>query len=193
MYVEVVRAVNVERRACDAFVHHRRDVRALAVGVDLVGAYAGEKFRYLYEVCARLRRGLLRETEARGTKDAGVRLDGEHVAGEFRLVRVAVGDASARAVLLVRKQHDADRSARTKAQLFEQTHGLPRGDDASAVVLRARAHVPRINVAADDYDLVGLLSTFEFGDDVCRLGVGQKVRTHLEVKPRVLAALLHSL
>src|SRR5205085_9671316 len=126
-----------------AFVHQGADVRALAVGVDLVGAQAGEKFRYLYEVSARLRRGLLRETKAGGTKAAGVGLDGEHVAGEFRLVRVAVGDASARAVLLVREEYDADCATRTKAELFEQTHSLPGGDDASAVVLRARAHVPR--------------------------------------------------
>src|SRR5207237_1433308 len=108
-------------------------------------------------------------------------------------MRVAVGDASARAVLLVRKEHDADCATRTKAELFKQTHGLPRCDDASAVVLRALAHVPRINVAADDYDLVGLLSTFEFGDDVGRLGVRKEVRAHLEVKTWVLAALLHSL
>jgi len=176
--VEVVRAVNVERGSVDAGLHHGRDVRAFAVGVDVVCAEAREEFGDLREVGAGLRRGLFGEAEARGAEDAGVGLDGEDVACEFRLVRFRVACAAARAVLFVGEEDDADGASRAESETLEKADGLPGGDDAAAVVLRALTHVPGIYVAADDDYLFGLLASFNLGDDVSRLGVGEEVRAH---------------
>src|ERR1043166_408302 len=50
--VEVVRAVNVERSAGDAGLHHGRDGGAFAVGIDVVGARAREEVGALAEARA---------------------------------------------------------------------------------------------------------------------------------------------
>ncbi len=78
--------------------------------------------------------------------------------GDLGGVRVAVGAAAASAVLLVGPEHHANRPPRPEAKPLHQTHGLPRGHGAAAVVHRALSHVPRVDVSAEDHDLVGFLA-----------------------------------
>ena len=50
-----------------------------------------------------------------------------------------------------------------------------------AVVHRALADVPRVDVSAEHHDFVGLLAPAQLGDDVARRRVGQHLRAHLSV------------
>jgi hypothetical protein len=84
-------------------------------------------------------------------------------------------------------------AARAQVQRLQQPRHLPRDDAAAAVVVRALPHVPRVEVAADEDDLVRLLSAFKLRDDVGRLGVGQEARLHPEAQAGALAAVVHAL
>ena len=97
-----------------------------------------------------------------------------------------VGCRAAQSVLLVRPQHDAHRAPRTKPQLHHQPHGFPRDDASHAIVRRARADVPRIEMPAEQHDLVRLLASDDLADDVGRLDVG--LATPFEQKPQTHAA-----
>ena len=91
------------------------------------------------------------------------------VIGELGLVRDRGSPLPPRiAVLLVGEEHDAHRAARPQVELLHQPHRLPRHDAAAAVVGRARADVPRVEVAADDDDLVRQLAAAHLADDVVR-------------------------
>ena len=106
---------------------------------------------------------------------------------------VAIGEAAASAVLLVGPQHDADRPARPQIQLLHDAQRFPRHDAAAAIVGRAGADVPRVEVAADDDDFVGFFASANLADDVGRLGVGVEMRLHLQPDDDRVAAVGHAL
>ena len=98
-----------------------------------------------------------REAESLRLEHAAVGLDGEHVLLHIGLVRVAVPSPASTAILLVRPPDNANRAARCEPKPLQQLYRFPRDHDAAAVIHRATAHVPRIDVAAEHDHLVRLL------------------------------------
>ena len=133
------------------------------------------------------------EPEARRAEDAAVGLEHHHVVGELRPVALEVGASAGEAVLFVGEEHDAHRAARPQVELLHQPQRFPRHDAAAAVVCRAGADVPGIEVAADDDDFVGPLAAADLADDVRRVGIGQELGLHLQADADLRAAVLHAL
>ena len=123
-----------------------------------------------------------RESKAGRAEHAGVRFEHQHVAGELILVSIAVGQRAQTSVLLVRPQHDAKRAARPQVQLLHEAERFPRHDAPPAVVGRAGADVPGIEVPADDDHFVRSFAAADFADDVERVGVGQEPGLHLQAE-----------
>ena len=113
-----------------------------------------------------------REAERRPLSEVG--LERGDVRRELRGVSLGVGLAALQAVLLVGEEDDADGAPR----LLRHEADLPRGldDDAAArrVVDRAGAEVPRVEVRAEQDDLLRPLAAGDLADDVGRLGVRQR-------------------
>ena len=89
--------------------------------------------------------------------------------GHRRTRREVLVDVRARAVealLLAGPEADADRAARLHVQGLQDPHDFHRDDRAGAVVRRARAAVPRVEVGADHHDLVLLVGARDLGDRV---------------------------
>ena len=55
-------------------------------------------------------------------------------------------------------------------------------DHACAVVVRAFAGVPGVEVSANGNDLIWELTSFDFSHDVVRIGIWEIAAIHLEVK-----------
>ena len=106
---------------------------------------------------------------------------------------IAVRLPAASTVLLVGPQHDADRPPRPEIQLLHDPQRFPGHDAPSAIVGRTRADVPRIEVAADDDDLVRPLAAADLADHVRRFHVAFHVRVHAEVHDDGTAAFGHPL
>src|SRR6185369_10383061 len=86
-------------------------------------------------------------------------------------VPLGVGGRTARPVLFIRPQHEANRAARLDAELLHQPERLP-GDHASNAIVRcARANVPRVEVSTEYDNLVRPLPTADLRDDVGRLDI----------------------
>ena len=102
---------------------------------------------------------------------------------------IAIAVAAAHAVLFVREQHHAHGALRADVQLLHQARRFPRHHAADAVVRRARARIPRIEVAADEHDLLGLLAALDLADDVEGFDVGIELRLHLEAHADLHAAI----
>jgi hypothetical protein len=47
-------------------------------------------------------------------------------------------------------------------------------------------------VSTQQHDLVGL-SNFDFGNDVCRLSIGKKLRAHFQTQHGMVTAIIHAL
>ena len=76
------------------------------------------------------------------------------------------------------QKHDANGPPRLQAQLLDQRHGLKRGHDSAAVVIRALADVPGIDVASQHHHFFRLLAPANLAHHVMRIGVGLLVRFH---------------
>ena len=80
------------------------------------------------------------------------------------------------AVLLAGEQHHPDGSARDEARGAQQPHRLHHRDAAGAVVGCARPDVPRVDVGAEQDDLLRQLAAAQLADDVCARRVRQRPR-----------------
>src|SRR5205814_8573996 len=133
------------------------------------------------------------EPDSLRSEDAAVGLEHEHMPRELAAMLLAVRQPAASAVLLVRPEHDAHRSPRPQVQLLHDPQRLPRDDAASAVVGGAGADVPRVEVAADDDDLLGLLASADLADNVRRRNVWLEMRLHRQTHDDAIAAVGHAL
>jgi hypothetical protein len=68
-----------------------------------------------------------------------------------------------------------------QSQLLDDGRRFERGHDAAAIVLRARAHVPGIDMAAHHHDFIGLLAPWDFAHHVGGIGVRKHVRLHIQM------------
>jgi hypothetical protein len=114
------------------------------------------------------------------------------VLSKRRAVAIAVVHGAAQSVLFVGEQHDANRAPWSQLQRLQQPPDLPRRDRPSAIVSRAGANVPGIEVAADDDDLVRPLAPAHFRDDVRRLDVGVHGGIHRQAETHSLAPRGHA-
>src|SRR5437660_10366571 len=64
----------------------------------------------------------------------------------------------------------------------QQLSRLHSDHDAGAIVNRSGAQVPRIQVAGDDHNLLGMLGAFEIGNNVVALGFWALMRSQREMK-----------
>ena len=104
-----------------------------------------------------------------------------------------IGAPAGEAVFLVRIEHDSHRAARPQVELLHQPQRFPRHDAAAAVVGRAGADVPRIEVTAHDDDLIRPFPAADLADDVGGIGIGQELGLHLQADANLRAAVLHPL
>ena len=74
----------------------------------------------------------------------------------------AISFAARAAVLFVGPEDHAQRTPRRETQRVNEVRGFERRDAAGTIVLRARADVPGIQMAADDDDFIGPLAAAEF-------------------------------
>jgi hypothetical protein len=109
------------------------------------------------------------------------------VAVELRAVSVPVGFPSPLSVLLVGEQHDPDRPAGRSRESRDRARRFADDPDARGVVDRPRSQVPRIEMRAEQDDLVGPLRPADLPDDVraghVRLGAASEGETHRD-RPR---------
>ena len=96
------------------------------------------------------------------------------MAGQLLGVRLGVGLATLRAFFFGGEEHRADRAARDQAQAPQRRQRLHDDRAAGAVVLRPFADVPRIDVRADDDDLVGQLAAAQLGEHIEGWRVGAR-------------------
>ena len=138
----------------------------------------------------RRRRVRGRQDEPLGIEHAVVRLHREDVLVHLGCLRIADRPGPGAAVLLVGPEHHAHGAPRPEAEPLHQPHGLPRRHRAASVVHRALPHVPRIDVAAHDDDLVRLLPSDHLGHHVARRRIGQGLGPHAKREHDRLAAIL---
>src|SRR5690606_32647017 len=165
--VEVVGAVLRQPRPHQPLAGKRDQVRAGPTRV--AGVLDAERRKRLGDLPDSTA-GVLRRTGAERVDAPGaeVALGGDHVPGDLAGVLLGVGAAAHQALLLVGEGDDADGACRALVQIADQ---LARGHgdaDAGAVVHRAGAQVPGVQVGDDQYQLVGAAAAGDLADDVLR-------------------------
>ncbi len=84
-------------------------------------------------------------------------------------------------VLLAGEEDDADGPPRHEPRVAQQAQRFHDRDASRAVVGRALAHVPRIDVRAEQHDLVRKLSPAQLADDVGARRIRQRARAEREL------------
>ena len=133
------------------------------------------------------------EAESGWPEDAGVGFEHHDVLRKLGPVRISIGNPAPSAVLFVGPQDDPDGSAGPHAELLHQPDRFPGRHAPAAVVARAGADVPGIDVSANDHDLVGPFSSAPITDHVGRFGIGFEMRLHLQPDGDARAAVGHPL
>ena len=121
------------------------------------------------------------DVEAQGMGSARVALDGGDVVGEVVGVFGGVGLAAGASGFLVHPGDDAKGAGGAQVEALENFGGLHGHDYAGSVVDGAGAKVPGIEMAGDDYDLLGVFGAFEIGDYVVAGFVRKLLRSEGEV------------
>ena len=68
-----------------------------------------------------------------------------------------------------------------QAELHDKMCRFERGDDPGAIVLRAGAYIPGIDVAAHHYDFFRLFRAANFTNHVGGIGIGKHVAFHFQM------------
>ena len=97
---------------------------------------------------------------------AGVALDGGYVVREVAGIFGGVGFAARASGFFVHPGNYAEGAGGTQVKALENFGGLHGHDYAGSVVDGSGAQIPRIEMAGDYYDLLGMFGTFEVGDYV---------------------------
>src|SRR5204862_1185387 len=134
----------------------RADVRPFARGADRVGLDPAEQRGDLGDPRAAL--VAAGEAETGRPEHAAVGLEHQHVIGQLTAIAFEIAQPAAAAVLLVGPQDDPQRAPRPQVQLLHQPQRLPAHHAPAAIVGRAAADVPGIEVAADNHDFLGPLT-----------------------------------
>src|SRR5947209_11957147 len=113
-----------------------------------------------------------------GTK---VALNCGDVISDFTRMLSGVSPAASRSVLLIHPRYEANRATRAQAKLLEKLRGLHGYDYARSVVNRARAQVPRMQMARNYYDLLRVLAAFQVRYDVVAFGIWKLLRRQCQV------------
>ena len=77
-----------------------------------------------------------------------------------------IGDGAEQALLFAAPQGDADGTVQLHIKRFQDAHRLDGHTRSGAVIGRAGAAVPAIEVPADHHHLVFLAAAFDLADDV---------------------------
>eukprot|EP01136_Pigoraptor_vietnamica_P025175 Opistho-1_new@6956 len=188
--IEVVVVVVRKARARNACVHEEADIRALAVRRHLRRVDRRQQFADVRHDGTR--RVIASELNALRLEHAEVGLHHNIVVGDIRLVRVIIGVAADATIFLGRPEHQANRALGAEAELLNGEKRGPRDEGAAAVVHGALAHIPRVEMAAKEHDLLGVLRTDNLRHHVAGLRVRECLGLHLELKDDALPTRLHA-
>jgi hypothetical protein len=108
---------------------------------------------------------------------AGIALDSGDVMGELAGVFGGVGFGAGASGFFVHPGDDAESAGGAQVEALKNFCCFHGDDYAGSVVDGAGAEVPGIEMAGDDYDLLGMLGTFEVGNDVVTGFVGEFLRS----------------
>src|SRR5436190_16028908 len=110
-----------------------------------------------------------------------IAFDGGHVLAVVVLLLLAIFAAADAAVLLVHVGDDPNGAFWLELEELYKESGLHRDDNAGTVIEGACAQIPRIEMAADDHDLVRLLTSLQVSDDVITRRIGKRLRCERHV------------
>mmetsp|Transcript_594 Transcript_594/g.1664 ORF Transcript_594/g.1664 Transcript_594/m.1664 type:complete len:332 (+) Transcript_594:107-1102(+) len=188
---EVVLVHVVQRGTWHTNLHPGRDVRPLAVGEHVRGVDRLQKIHdLLHYLGGSLRPG---ELDAKRLEHAQIRLHHQVVVRRVGLVRVKVLLRADSAELFARPHDQSHGTLRAQSQGVQRGQHLPRDERASAIVHRALADVPAVEVSAHEHHLVRHLRPDDLGHRVSGRRVRQGGRAHEQVQHGDRAAILHAL
>ena len=98
--------------------------------------------------------------------DAGVEDHRAAVLVHFRAMRLHVGPRAEHALLFAAEQNEADGAARQQSAGFDGARGFDHQRGVAAVVQRAGAEFPGIQMRAENDDFVGLFVAANFADHI---------------------------
>ncbi len=107
-------------------------------------------------------------------------------------MRLGIGDTAKAAGFLIAKPHDAD-GATMLAPGMDQPRGGCRDRDPCAVVDRAGAQIPAVEMPADQHHAGGRIGAGQLADDIARFAVADLFRGQCQVQRHRLAELDHAL
>ena len=112
---------------------------------------------------------------------SGIALDGGDVANKIGRVFAGVGFAARAAGFLIHPGDDSEGAGWGQVEALENFGSLHGDNDTGAVVDRAGAEIPGIEMSGDDDDLLGVLGTFKVRNDVVAGLVGKPLRSEGEM------------
>src|SRR6202142_3428916 len=77
-----------------------------------------------------------------------------------------IGPGAEHSLLFSGEQNKTNRAARNRARRLDDAGGVDHQGSVAAVVERARAKFPGIEMSAEDDELVGFFAASNFGDDI---------------------------
>eukprot|EP00961_Rhodomonas_salina_P143037 1925076-Rhodomonas_salina.2 len=113
-------------------------------------------------------------------EDARVEVEDRRELLGLRHMQAVVLPAAEASDLLCREQHHADRASRPHAQLVQHRHHLPLHHRGPQIVLRATAHIPRVQVGSNRHNLVRLLRALDLRHNVPALSAAGVAGSHLQ-------------
>src|SRR5262245_58430177 len=102
-----------------------------------------------------------------------IALDCSNVIGQVVLPVLKIGRRTLQPGLLTHPGDDANRPLRFQVELLAQIGHLHRDSYSGSIIEGPCSQVPRIEMAGDNYDLVGKFASLEIGNHVMTLDVGQ--------------------
>ena len=168
MVMEIVVTVRSVTDAGHAILAEGTDIHARPAFLDLVGANAQQRGRHPAQPRHHFGhdRRVGGDGESPGGKRAGVTFEGRHVPVQFLRVCLGVGPSPEAAQLLGLVEHQPYRAPWAQIQRQQQPRRAHGDGAASPVVVGAGAGVPRVEVSAQQDDLIRQLAPADIGHDV---------------------------
>ena len=193
VHVEVVRAVLAELQRWPLEAAHQHSgvgPRCTQVGAHCRPGHA-QRRQQLRHAFHQRQRGCV-DAPAQLPHTAGAEVAFAHPLVRHGAVTVTIVAGAVEAVFFIAEQHHAHRAARALAEALQQPSGG--GDDghAGAVVQRALAQVPAVEMGADEHDLVREVGARHFADHVVRGGVDIALRLQVQLQTQRLALCVQS-
>src|SRR5438874_4075664 len=114
--------------------------------------------------------------EAQRMLSAQVALDSGNVVRDVSRVVLRIGQCAGLAHFFIHPCNDAQRPFGMQVEFVNNLRALHRDNNTSAIVDRASAEIPRIEVPGYDYDLLGMFAALQIRYNVVLLRLGADLR-----------------